>query len=147
MSCLLKINGDNLDIDTLLKSFKMEADHIWRKGEPKRVKYPHGPKNKWSGARFTVSNADFHEFDKQIEDATIFLKKYSTEISHAVNCTEATDVTLDFAIEFRDVAIHGDFLPSNFLKVVGESGVEVLLPHYPCPEDEETVLLSCKSLE
>ena len=46
------------------------------------------------------------------------------------------DLRLDFGVEFRDVAIHGDFLPNHFLRAAGNAGVSVLLSHYPCSEED-----------
>jgi len=135
MSCIFRVCGDNLDIESLLSIVALQPDRVWRRGEPRR-------KNKdkvhtFSGATFTASGADFSEFDVQVEDATRFLEDNHQDVLTMVAFEGVEDVRLDFGIEFRDVAIHGDFLPNHFLRAAGAAGISVLLSHYPCPDEDD----------
>lgn len=93
--------------------------------------------HQFSGATFLASSADFGGFDLQVEEATKFLESHQQDILTMGKFEGVEGLRLDFGIEFRDVAIHGDFLPSKFLIAAGSAGIDILLSHYPCPDKDE----------
>ena len=135
MSCIFRVCGNKLDIESLLSIVALKPDRVWRRGEPRRKN--NDKVHTLSGATFTASGADFSEFDVQVEDATRFLEDNHQDILTMVTFEGVEDVRLDFGIEFRDIAIHGDFLPNHFLRAAGGAGVSVLLSHYPCPDEDD----------
>ena len=137
MSCILRISGDNLDIDSLLSAVDMRPDRCWRRGEPRWKSKPERASHEFSGVTFVASDADFSEFDLQVTEVSRFLEDYAEAISVMVNYEGVEGAQLDFGIEFRDVAIHGDFLPNAFLRLAATSGVDVLLSHYPSATENE----------
>jgi hypothetical protein len=86
---------------------------------------------------FVASDADFCDFELQVEEATKFLEKHSDDISGIIALNGVEDAILDFGIELRDVAIHCDFLTPRFLRAAAEVGVTVELSHYPCSTNQD----------
>lgn len=136
MSCILRVSGSNLDVEALLSLVDLKPDRVWRCGEPRRASKPEGRRHDHSGATFVASNADFCEFDKQVDEATSYLERHCQQMASMASFEGVQDTTLDFGIELRDVAIHSDVLPVRFLKAAAEAGVSVELSHYPCSETE-----------
>ena len=136
MSCILRISGENLNIDALLDSVEIKPYKIWHSGEPRSKSRPDGKRSTTSGASFLASDADFSEFDLQVKEVTSFLRKHREDITVMAEHEESEYPLLDFGIELRDVAIHGDFLPLPLLEAAVAARVSILLSHYPCPEGE-----------
>mgnify|MGYP001576849618 CR=1 FL=1 len=112
----------------------MKPDRVWLKGEPKFKSNPEGKKQTSSGVTFLASSADFTEFDKQIEDATVFLKINRNEILSMATHQSVECATLDFGVALRDEMIHCDTINPQFLTAVGGLNIEVEISHYPCEE-------------
>jgi hypothetical protein len=83
MSCILRIYGESLDIDTLLSQHSLVADCTWKKGEPRIIKI-HGKVYPDSGAHFLASDADLDEFDLQVTETTEFLELHAPVIARVV---------------------------------------------------------------
>jgi hypothetical protein len=137
MSCILRVSGGQLDVDALLSSVRLTPDCIWNRGEPRTRTKPDGKCHQDSGVTYLASDADFCDFDKQVEEATRFLEDHSTEIAGIVSFEGVEEATLDFGIELRDVMIHSDILTPRFLRAAAIAGVAVELSHYPCNNEEE----------
>ena len=135
MSCILRVSGAELDVDALLGAVDLKPDRVWRRGEPRRASKPEGKRHECSGATFVASDADFDEFDQQLNDAPSYLEAHCREIASMAAFEGVQDVILDFGIEFREVPIHSDILPLEFLKAAAEAGISVELSHYPCSEE------------
>ena len=136
MSCILRICGDELNVNALLSIVDLAPDRVWRRGEPRRAIKPEGKCHEQSGVTFVASDADFGEFSQQIEEATSYLEDNSVQIAAMASFEGVQYAILDFGIELRDVAIHSDILPLRFLKAAAGTGVSVELSHYPCSENE-----------
>ena len=75
MSCMLRVDGTNLNIDKLLE-IDLKPDSFYKKGEYRTKKSNHTS----SGARYLVSNADFSNFEDQKKDAIRFLRDNANSI-------------------------------------------------------------------
>lgn len=91
-----------------------------------------------SGATFVASDADFDEFEEQIEEATCYLETHCRQIASIASFEGVQHATLDFGIALRDVSIHSDILPLRFLKAAADAGISVELSHYPCSEEKKS---------
>jgi len=138
MSCILRVFGEQLDVEALLAKVTLKPDRIWRKGEPRFKIKPNGQVNEQSGVTFVASDANFHEPAKQLEDATRFLEDCHDEIVLLVEFEGVEHATLDFGIELRDVAVHCDCLSPRFLRAAASAGIEVELSHYPISEKQRS---------
>jgi hypothetical protein len=81
-----------------------------------------------------VSDADFHEFPKQVVATTAFLLAESDEIHRLRTFPGLEDLILDFGIERRDVAVQSDHLPADLIRAAGALGLGIDLSQYP-PRD------------
>lgn len=111
MSCVLRIStpdGTGIAASAVLKPYRVSGDT----------------------AHFQVSNADFDAFDQQINDAIRFLQAHEADIKQMLSDSQGTGV-LDFAIEWRDVAIQYDSIPAELVRLAGRLGLAFELSHYP----------------
>lgn len=135
MSCVLRVWGNDLDIDALLEMIKIEAYRVWHKGDPVSSKAAL-PIQTYSGACFTVSDAKFHEFEHQVEDAISFLERSAGDISFIAAFPGVEGAAIDFGIELRQVFVHCDYLPPKLLALAGPLGIGIELSHYPIADDD-----------
>ena len=92
---------------------------------------PHGRKRESSGLNVVVSEAGFHEFAEQLQDALEFLTECATEVQRLVSFPGVTGVVLDFAIAWRDVVAQSDQFPAALVRLAGACGIALELSHYP----------------
>jgi hypothetical protein len=134
MSCILRISGESLDIDTLLSRHDLRPDRTWKKGETRSVK---GKVHSDCGATFIASDADLDEFDRQVEEATAFLELHSPTIAAMVATPGVQHAVLDFGVSLTEgyVAQFCYFAPS-FVRLVANSGIGLEVSHYACCSNE-----------
>ncbi len=82
---------------------------------------------------FDVSNADFNSFQEQIKDAIAFLQANKPDIQLLMSADNVS-ATLDFAIEWRDVAVQYDNFPAVLVREAGNLGLALEVSHYPTSE-------------
>jgi hypothetical protein len=78
-----------------------------------------------------VSEAGFHEFAEQLEDAVEFLTENAGEVRKLVAFPGVTGAVLDFGIAWRDVVAQSDRFPAELVRLAGASGIALELSHYP----------------
>ena len=64
------------------------------------------------------------------------MEDHHDQIECLVGFPGVQNVTLDFGIALRDVAVHSDLLTPKFLGAVADTGIAVELSHYPCSEEQ-----------
>ena len=138
MSCMFRIDGRSLNIDRLLSAVSLPATMSFRKGQHRSEIKKDGERNRNSGASFLVSNADFHQFEKQKKDAISFLTNKRTVIRRIMNWPGVDSACLDFGIERRDVAAQFDHLPAELLRLAGELGIDIEISQYSIEHKNES---------
>lgn len=137
MSCILRVNGEELDVKALLAGITLKPDNVWHKGEPRSPSRPSGRLNQFSGVSFVASDADFSDFDLQLREATAFLEDFRGQIEFMVDFDGVDEVILDFGIEPpSDAVIHSDILTPGFLRAAADAKISVELSHYPISEGQ-----------
>jgi hypothetical protein len=138
MSCFLRISGPGFDPDDFSKSCGIPPYRIARKGE---LKFPSSPRitstHDVSGCHYEVSDAEFEEFETQIQDAIQFLKSNAAALACIQDRTDIQYAALDFGIELRDVAVQCDYIPPELLFLAGSLGLGIELSHYPISTETE----------
>ena len=114
MSCVLRVSVPN--IEGTLKRLSIS---------PYRVEN--------DTAHFNVSDADFNNFNAQVNDAVVFLNSNGADLKRLMSEPRASG-ELDFAIEWLDVAFQCDTLPSALVCLAGGFGLALTLSHYPVSE-------------
>ena len=127
--------GENLNVEQMLKEVPLEPDRVWKKGEHRFKNNPESRILSISGASFLASNADMAEFETQQKEATDFLKENIALIREMVAFSGVDEATIDFGVELRDVAIHGDYLAPEFIRYAAKAGIGVEISHYPCTDE------------
>lgn len=135
VSCVLRVTGPLLDIDALSEALAIDPYRTFRKGEARGLRKIH----ETSGICFEVSDAEFEEFDLQIQDAVQFLTENAKVLAVISGFPGVEHALLDFGIEKREVAVQCDYLPADVLRLAGNLGLGIVLSHYPiCEETEES---------
>lgn len=134
MSCILRISGETLDIDSLLSQHSLPADRVWKKGEARTLK---GKVYKDSGANFVASEVDFNEFTRQLDEATNFLERHQTTIAKMAATPGVDIAALDFGVCLCEgLVAQSCYFPPNFIKLAAYSGVGVEVSQYACADED-----------
>ena len=81
-------------------------------------------------AHFEVSNAGFGDLLAQVENAIIFLHSNVIDLQKMMSHPNASGV-LDFAVEWRDVAVQYDPFQRNWFVRLAVSGCHLIFPTIP----------------
>ncbi|MBU2706798.1 hypothetical protein KCM76_12465 [Zooshikella marina] len=139
MSCILRISGENFDVDLCVEGKDVEFSNIYRKGDPRYpASKPNGPKLEHSGLSVEVSSADFSDMNQQLEDAIDFLNKSSGLIRELVEFKGVEYALLDFGVETKPPFWASYTFPPELAYLAGQLGLGLCVSTYPVDEDEET---------
>lgn len=134
MTCILRISGESLDIDALLSRHDLSPDRTWKKGEARSIK---GKVHSDCGANFIASEADLHEFDRQVKEATAFLELHSPTIAAMAATPGVQFAVLDFGVALIEGYVaQFCYFPPRFVQLVASSGIGLEVSHYACCNDE-----------
>jgi hypothetical protein len=115
MSSVLRAYGAVFDVDAFLAGCTLSVCAVKRRGEPVfPASQPNGRRQERSGVHVLVSDADFSEFARQVEESVAFLKGNAAEVRRLCEFAGVEGVTLDFGIARRDVAVQSDTCRPNW---------------------------------
>lgn len=136
MSCMLRVSGDDLDVDALLRGCEIEPVVAWRKGEPRSPGSQSTVKvHAFSGANFAVSGAGFSELRLQIDDALVFLRENESFVRRLRSFPGVEELCLDFGNDIRPPGWCSFSFPPELLVAAGALGVSLVLSVYPQSDD------------
>jgi hypothetical protein len=127
-SCVLRISGRTFDPDIFLSKSRMKPDRTFHKGEDR----PLGKKVKESGFTVLVSDAEGDNFEKQIDDAIIFLRKNKSELLK-LKRYKSLDALMDFGVFERcskNIYAWSHFIKNDFFKEIALYPIDVEISHY-----------------
>jgi len=131
VSCCLRILGEELDVDSLVAEINIKPYKIWKKGDRR---FPAGYNSNeifcLSGITYIASDADMDDFECQLEEATEFLLEHHAAFKKIKTFLGVDQVVLDFAVQLQKAAINSDYLPPEFLGLLGELGIGLELSHF-----------------
>lgn len=136
MPCVLRAVGSEFEPDEFLRDSDLDADPVYRRGDPKFSSLPEGAKWSASGFHVGVSDADFHDLAGQIRDTLDFLREHEAELQRLVSFQGVECVVLDFGIARRDVAVQSDAFPPVLLALAGRLNLHIELSQYPISSEE-----------
>ena len=137
MPTVLRASGRTFDPDAFCVETTLPVCRSVRQGESRfPLTNPNGPSNVESRLHINVSDADFYEFETQINDAIAFLALHRSEIERLVNYPGVERLTLDFGIERRDVALQSDRFPPELIRFAGQLGLGIELSQYPSSDQD-----------
>ena len=136
MSCILRISGNAVDVDSLMAGCSLPANNVWRKGERRTVG---GKIQSTSGLSFVVSEADFDEFDAQVVDATKFLVQHLAEISRLAAFSGVDFALLDFGVSlYEDTVAISCHLPPALVRLAASAGLGLEVSYYATSDEPES---------
>ncbi len=139
MGCTLVARGENFDVKSFLAKTKLpiKRAHYWIRGTPtlnrKRIRQDSGfsewvGRDGWENLRRTVANV------------LKFLQSHRNELMRLKRATGVESIMLDFAFDSRlgikNVAMQGEYLPPEFLRLAGELNIGIGLSIYPALEEK-----------
>ena len=137
MATVLRASGPDFDIDAFVADCEWDIVKVYHRGEALLPKtQPDERKHTESGLNVVVSDAGFHEFADQIEDAIEFLTDSAFEVRRLVTFPGVTGVVLDFGIAWRDAVAQSDQFPAELVRLAGSCGIALELSHYPVSDRE-----------
>lgn len=136
MSCILRISGESLNVDALLSEHPLPAVRVWRKGDVHRLK---GKTHSDSGVNILASDADFDEINRQLAEATEFLKLHSSVIAKVVDFPGVQIAMLDFGLSALKPGSFAQFvhLPAELIELAAYARIAVEISLYACSEDND----------
>jgi hypothetical protein len=136
MSCVLRVNGKNFDVDSFLRSSTLTPLVIYRRGEPR---FPGASTRleESSGMNVSVSVREFSDLSGQIEDGIRFLAENAEELRRLRNYSGVESIEIDFPAEDRDVAVRSYSFPSELISLLGQLQIGLSVSAYP-PSEKST---------
>ena len=137
MSCMLRVGGDSLDLDSLLESTSLVPNNTWRKGDYRIKDSPKRGVCDTSGASFIVSDADFDAFETQKEDAITFLIANANSLHTLLSFSGVDGSSLDFGVDWSDPYVVQSYsFPAKLISLAGELHLELEISVYVRGEEE-----------
>ncbi|MBH9553069.1 hypothetical protein [Inhella gelatinilytica] len=139
MTCILRVGGHNLDIDTLMDSTELEVDSFWKKGERRFPSSDSNTKvNDSSGLRILVSESDMSDISAQMDDALKFFQEHRERIERIVSHPGVEWAVADFGAEIRPPGWSCFCFPAALAAAIGLVGVSLELSVYPTDDGEDS---------
>ena len=137
--CVLRVHGEDFDVDRFLVESSLEPYEVYRRGERR---FPKSTRNKecneYSGLKINVSDKGWDDLTGQIDDAILFLDTNSAALEQLVAFPNVDRLTLDFPVDLRidgtTIVGQSDFLPPSLLKLAGTIGIWIELSLYSTKE-------------
>jgi hypothetical protein len=138
MSSVIRVYGKHFNVDAFVANCTLPVCTVKRRGEPVfPASQPNGRRHEQSGVHVLASEADFADFQAQVDEVITFLRVNELELRRLRTFAGVETATLDFGIERRDVAVQCDRLPAELLRLAGAIDVDIELSQYR-PADPST---------
>jgi hypothetical protein len=137
MSAVLRAYGLKFDVDVFAVDCTLPICAIKRRGEPVfPASQPDGRRHESSGVHILVSDAEFDDFQSQVNDAISFLQGNELQLRRLAEWP-GVEVELDFGIERRDVILECNTFPAELLRLAGALGIDITISHFPNPNKSD----------
>lgn len=135
MGCVLRVYGDDLEMEAQLPYIELIPVVTWKKGQERLVK---GRIHLDSGANFVVSDADPENFSAQLADAEQYLIRHHVDILRLASSAGVTDALLDFAVATKPgFATQTSHFPVAFMERMSQLKLALAVSHYPTDHDSD----------
>jgi hypothetical protein len=135
---MLRIVGEQLDLDALLATLPVKPTMVYRKGEPRSSLRPDGGVHEKSGAGFLAGVAPFGDFDAQKIKAVEFLTTHQNDLIQVLQLPGIEFALLDFSMEQKnDVVVQRASMGTELVKLAGAMGLDLEISYYPVADDED----------
>lgn len=132
MACLLRVAGQEFDVDAYLARGALAPSGVYRRGEARFPTLPRARKSLRSGFNIVVSKKEFSDFTGQVRDALSFLARHRRAVRALRRRKGVDGAELDFGVERRpEAAIQVQPFPEDLVRIAGELGLALTLSFYP----------------
>ncbi|MGA2388859.1 MAG: hypothetical protein ABSF97_07860 [Candidatus Sulfotelmatobacter sp.] len=131
MSCILKASGTCFDVDEFLKVSSLDALNAFHCGETQLPISSVSRTSQSAGVSVSVGAAEFSDLNSQIEDAVEFLTANEKELTRLRNFPGLERISLDFAVENRDMVFQSDAFPPHLLLLLARLNIGLVVSRYP----------------
>ncbi len=100
MSCILRIAGEDFDVDAFISKSTIVAYNRFYKGDAKYKSKPDGTKVERSGCAIEVSKVEFENFHQQVDDAILYLNQNKEKLQLIKAIPEIQYAVLDFGVDY-----------------------------------------------
>ncbi|SEP30141.1 DUF4279 domain-containing protein [Mucilaginibacter sp. OK283] len=126
MSCVLRIIGEDFDVDSFILKTGIDPYKVFYKGDPKVKSKPDGKKFEHSGCAIDASEADFTDFKQQVKDVIEFLESNRNKLLFINSGSEIQYAVLDFGVAYNpDKFTQTQYLPKELLKLAADLGIGI----------------------
>ena len=132
MSCVLRAGGTSFDVETFCTTTSLPVVARHTTGERRT---PSSRPAQSAGLKVIVSEADFTDLGRQLEDAMAFLEAHAEEVRRLVAFPGVDGVALDFGLARRDVPAQTDSFPARLVSLAGALGLGITLSQYEISSD------------
>lgn len=135
---MLRIGGQEFDLDAFAASSSLVPDSTWRRGEKRFPKSQTSTQiNETSGLRITASDADMCEFGTQIDEAIQFIRSNQNELHKVIQMPGVEFAELDFGCEIHPPGWSSFTFPPEILALAGTIGASLCVSLYPVDDENE----------
>jgi RNAse (barnase) inhibitor barstar len=132
MPTSLRVYGDQFAVDEVLSTCPIKPVAITRKGSPNFSQSKRLCEN--SGFNICISEEDFTDITKQIDDTRNFLVRHKGWLSVLRTRTDIDYLAVDFGLSMeRGHAMLDIAFPPDFTVLVGSLGIDLEITFYPSP--------------
>jgi hypothetical protein len=129
-TAVLRVSGPELDLDKCLKWIPHASLELsWRVGEKKR----NGEIRTTSG--FNLLLGDGKDSSKVVEDTMKAFRIVASPLGQVVRSGASAEI--DFALYIQRFQDQSILLPPEFMILVAEHAVSVIISGYPCSDEED----------
>lgn len=132
MACLLKVEGQEFDVDAYLARGVLAPSGVYRRGEARFPTLRGARKSLRSGFNIAVSKKESSDFAGQVRDALGFLARHRRAIRALRRRKGVECATLEFGVERQpNAAVQAQAFPEELVRIAGELGLALGLSLYP----------------
>ena len=131
MPCILRITGENFDVDNFIKKSNVATYKVYYKGDAMYATKPEGKKNERSGCSIEIGKVDFENLDQQRDDVIVYLNQNKEKLEWINKTPEIQYAVLDFGLNYdSDKFVQSHYLPNKFLRLVSELDIGIEISMY-----------------
>ncbi len=124
-SCVLRVLGDELEPDEVIKELTIEPFAVFRRGE---ISSGRKRASTTGGITFDIGNGSFN---RQIELAIAFLRCHRVELRSVPAISTVQEFFLDFSLDCRlddsKTVVQRDYLPIDLILLAAETGLGICI--------------------
>jgi len=131
MSCVLRIIGEDFDVDSFILKTGIDPYKVFYRGDSKVKSKPDGKKTERSGCAIGASWADQTDFKQQVKDAIGFLESNRDKLLFINSVPEIQYAVLDFGVSYNpDKFTQTQYLPKELLRLTADLGIGIEVSIY-----------------